>query len=557
MDPLPQNAHFSWLDSVSKSPDSRGDALAPPPVSFGGASTPDIVKLHESHGSVFTSADHLPEPSVNSSLTDLESIPLSLTAQDLSLEELKTYMRWYSDILARTNRRTITLADVYQFLGNFRLLPSIKESISAVFMKLKYLVNIGEFFAILRVVAHTLNGHKPARHLIREKTSVPVPPLILSKKRMNEESEELHKPAPELAEPAAPLDLDLFTQFMLTGERPGEQKKKRSKKAKSVKFSDQIVTDVHVELPDSSVDTPIDYLLPMNQLLEKIQALGSAPQQNGLLQFLSLPGNRAPPHPSSPDPEERQILEDMAQDMNHFRNLNSVDTMLIGGVPANIHVAHGEFLLPRPLLPAMLQPNMTGPAQMRQMEFSGHHGDNVNSALPAPLRPNITGPADMARLFSPPPNAEPPRISLQLFSDQFTAETADNTAANGALLLLLQDKQLPPPPVPATRRVRSLLTPNSVQFLPNGEIMRTSGTSTPPLPPKSPLGSSRLPPPPPPPSRRRGNSTASPSPVPAYAPSLAGFYENSEASSSTANILDDLKALQEEVDKIRHMTGGF
>ena len=49
-------------------------------------------------------------------LRDLEDgIPLSLTAQELTLQESKTYMRWYSDILARTNSRTISIHDVYNF----------------------------------------------------------------------------------------------------------------------------------------------------------------------------------------------------------------------------------------------------------------------------------------------------------------------------------------------------------------------------------------------------------------------------------------------------------
>ena len=66
------------------------------------------------------------------------------------------------------------------------------------------------------------------------------------------------------------------------------------------------------------------------------------------------------------------MLKDMESQMNHFQNLNAVDTMSVGGTP-------------------YLQPNMTGPAQMARLF----------SPSPEPLRPNVTGPADMARMFAP------------------------------------------------------------------------------------------------------------------------------------------------------------
>ncbi|KAM9894406.1 hypothetical protein OXX79_008727, partial [Metschnikowia pulcherrima] len=89
----------------------------------------------------------------------------------------------------------------------------------------------------------------------------------------------------------------------------------------------------------------------------------------------------------------------------------------------------------------------------------------------------------------------------------------------------------------------------------------------PPVPPRSPLGQTqKLVPPPPPPRLRRTSNSSSPaphsgtgSPVPPPLPAKIpnSVYQSSDGVSSTANILDDLKALQEEVDKIRDMTGGF
>lgn len=579
---------FTWLDSVPQdpSPDALG-ALQPPPVSFGFSSNTDLQKPPDAHHYKFANASA--DSIAVKHDADPELIPLSLTAQELTLEELKTYMRWYLDILARTNQRTVRMADVYQFLSNFRLSAEVKEKINRVFYKLLNLINIGEFFALLRVVSHTLEGKEPTRALIAVKASVPVPPSILSKKRQNDEYEDEAKDetaAPGPAAPAAPLDLDLFTQFMLTGERPDDRTKKRSKKLKSVKFSDQIVTDIHDVTPDlapPSGSEPLDLLLPMDQLMSRLNALRSS--------LLSVPTeSRAV---TSPDPEEKQILAEMEPHMNYFRNLHSVDTMLVDGVPANIHLHQNSgYSLPTPPEPQLLKPNMTGPAQMAQMT----EGDNL-----LPLRPNVTGPADMARYFSP--SNDTPAVSLQSFTSQMTGDTANNTILNSRLGH--EEKQLPPPPVPATRRARSHSQPSPAHIMwPNGDslgngdtheqpstqlpvpvIADPSGTDllsishrfrsssaspAPPIPPRSPLGSAR--PGPPPPPRRRGGSVASspvpqaqhnidqvinvPPPLPAKIPNTP-MYQNADSSSSTANILDDLKALQEEVDKIRDMTGGF
>lgn len=606
-------SRFSWLDSVPQAQHATSpqSAIAPPPVLFGFSSNLDLQLPHEQYKFSNNSADNITDKSQRlDAPTDENSIPLSLTAQELTLEESKTYMRWYSDILARTNQRTVSIHDVYQFLSNFRITSEIKEKINRVFFKILTLINIGEFFALLRVVSHTLRGLDPSRILIKIKAPVPVPPLILSKKRQNDDHEDelKHEDSPQAQpQPSVPLDLDLFTQFMLTGERPEDRApKKRLKKLKLVKFSDQIVTDVHDVTPELvNANQPLDYSLPMDQLLSRINNSNS----------LQVPQN--PPPVASPDPEEKQILRDMEGQMNHFQNLHSVDTMLIDGVPANIHLAQNlDFLLPRLALPQLLRPNMTGPAQMAQMGFQP---DDVS-----PLRPNITGPADMARFFAPDAeDTQKPTISLQLFTSQMTGDTAANTAANTAVnaanrISSYDDKQLPPPPVPATRRARSYSQPSPVHINWESESQKVlqpqhegtapqangangangynvpqigvtspqaadpnarnglappsrqrsqSSSPAPPLPPRSPLG--RPAPPPPPPSRRTVSKSPSPlgtqsidqiignvpPPLPDKIPN--GIYENADGSSSTANILDDLKALQDEVDRIRDMTGGF
>lgn len=635
---------FDWLNVPSAHSGSRGPA---PPVSFGylnpNRSAPSasdsqtfllanslsehLGRPHALYRSHSTSSSPVPQAGENDDL----SIPLSLTAQELTLAESKTYMRWYSDILARTNARTVSMADVYQFLHNFRLTAAVKDKINRIFHKILMSINIGEFFALLRLVSHTLSGREPQRRLVKMEAPVPTPPSILSKKRQNDDPDDEY---PSLAQNEAAqdkIDLDSFTQFMLTGERPGERVQKKLKKQKSVKFSDQVVTDIHdinsVGSPMlSPLPQPLDYSLPMDQLLTRMAQGGPS--------SLQPPSINAQEHRDLPDAEEREILRDMESQINHFQNLNSVDTASIGGVPSNIHL-HGNsgFLLPNATGPTaqtfspsptvedqqrrgFLQPNMTGPAQMAHLYSNDsqlHSSNNEDDSQDflgtdmTPLRPNVTGPADMAKLFSPPASQysqdQAPKISLQSFTDQMTGSTLANTIENSRVgseaplrthASSVSNRPLPPPPVPTTRRSRSVSspTPRIVSPLsnPDNTVTQSAGMDQysafryagspdpvgPPIPPRSPLLNAparqgRLPPPPPPPSRRRGSSFISnpdnsPSPAPPLPPKISNedpmqqqpvFYNSNPSNDSTANILDDLKALQEEVDKIKTMTGGF
>ncbi|CAD1812673.1 hypothetical protein FOB58_005761 [Candida parapsilosis] len=502
------------------------------------------------------------------------SIPLSLTAQELTLEESKTYMRWYSDILARTNSRTISIWDVFSFLTNFKIADSTKEQITSIFHKISQSINIGGFFALLRVISHTLRGEKPSRKLIKVVAPVPTPPSILSKKRLNDEEDSSNEDRSDGegdngpdgksnndTKPMAPLDIDSFTQFLLTGERPGSNSSSnsnsnsnsnsRKRKSKKVKFSDQV--DVHddsnyltpMESPQPVSHNPLDYTLPMDQLLKQMQS--SQPQ-----------------NPQEQE-EEKEVLKDV--EINNFQNLNSVDTVSVGGTPvppSNFGNSNGQN-------DNLLKPNMTGPAQISKMFSSLQPDFNTNEPDLKPLRPNVTGPADMARLFSPsavqqmqqpqqslsPPPIpqqqqqsqqqqqqqqqpqELPKISLSAFTSQMTGPATENTLQN-----TLQNGK---PPVPRHRSYSS------------------------PIPNK--------PAPPPPPPRRRnasGMSVSSPQPPqsqqsqqqyysqqnqqqpPALPPKIPNTYASGNSNNeSTANILDDLKALQDEVDKIRNLTGGF
>ena len=56
-------------------------------------------------------------------------------------------MRWYSDILARTNSRTISIHDVYNFLNNFKI-PEDQGNNQQDIFQILHSINIGEFCII-------------------------------------------------------------------------------------------------------------------------------------------------------------------------------------------------------------------------------------------------------------------------------------------------------------------------------------------------------------------------------------------------------------------------
>lgn len=479
-------------------------------------------------------------------------------------------MRWYSDILARTNQRTISITDVFQFLSNFKISTAIKEAINRIFSKISHLINIGEFFALLRVISHALQGQSPSRALISVQTGVPVPPSILWKKRQKDDNDSDDELATQTQSSSSnksndPLDIDLFTQFMLTGERPGEKApKKRLKKLKTVKFSDEVETNYredYVSPSPASVSQPnsLDYSLPMDQLLSRMNA--SKPNLN----TLAVPEDirQAP----SPDPEEKQILRDMEPQMNYFQNLHSVDTILIGGVPANIHVQpNSDFRLPNNMLPQppLLKPNMTGPVQMAQMGL--YNGVRLGEADYKSTDPTLEGAQRMARMFSPTPD-EVPKVSLESFTSQMTGEH-HSESPGGRFRSLSQ-----PNPMHLQHSWGEQSTFNTPEIrvnAPHFDVRSASNSPIPPVPPRASPSIQGRPVPPPPRSRKVSNSFSVPAthsplndhhmppPLPAKIPNDAAhpFYQNTQ-SNSTANILDDLKALQEEVDKIRDLTGGF
>lgn len=604
-------AGFDWLNIAGLTSDSN---LPPPPVSFGvtPTSSTSSVNLVSQNGQQQEQHEQPKLPSKSQSEDNLAtqdiyvesdedlSVPLSLTVSQLTKDEAKTYLRWYNDIVVRRNTKLIRLSDVFNFLKNFNLEAKVCAILERIFRSCSAL-NIGEFFALLRLISHAILGQRaPSRKLIKEPAPIPKPKSILSRKRMNDvdnddDNDTLSRtstitPQNQGAD-ASTLDLDSFTQFILTGERPGEapKKKKKSGISKRVKFSDEVSVEPSAE---AAKPVNLDLTLPMDQLLGRFTKPQPKPEKNI---------------------NEEEELNEMQDQFDHFKNIKNVDSALIHGTPANIpsiffdnemgtnnnsprvaspdpsnqvrllspnHTGPVQGLLPpnhtgpaggqsllQPVstgggaqfINSLLSPNNTGqPPLQAQTSSNGYLSPNftgVDQAASAPLQPTMTGSLSSAM--------------RQNYGDQRVSSASPSFGTNKNNLSV---------PVPPQSRQRSASSP--IPFDPNS--LQIPGQNQQHQRAPSPLASSKSPPPPPPPRARAStlstqsqapppppsrNSQPGPAlppkiPVQSSSPSYyqqpqyqapgAPYEHNNSSSSSTADILGDLKALQSEVDRLQY-----
>ncbi|KAH3671787.1 hypothetical protein WICMUC_004545 [Wickerhamomyces mucosus] len=571
---------FDWLNIAGLKSDSE---LPPPPVSFGvspasSTSSVNLLNANNIQNKTNNSQISLPEESVE----DLKA-PLSLTADQLTRDEAKTYLRWYNDLVVRKGTKLIRLYDVFQYLNNFKLSEKIIKTLEKIFKDCISL-NIGEFFALLRVIAHTIIGETPRRKL----TSIPAPLLkprsILSRKRFQESNEEEYGELPT-SQISGKLDLDTFTQFLMTGEKPDPSRKKKKLKSKRVMFKDE----VSVEPTDLKPIEPlkIDLSLPMDQLLQKLPPKSQNHQQQI---------------------NEEEELKDLQESMSHFQNVN-VDSALIHGVPSTISSSFFEQLgsglnspdpssqqqqqqqqnqlSPNPTgtRPTLLAPNHTGPVPFGDLKpditgstSSNNHGylspNYTGNTTPQPLTPSVTGSLS---------NSMRQNFGLRGPSLEEQQQIANSLQQPDLLTNSLSGRISPNNPPPPPHRLRSTSSPLPVephpqhlnQFSGQYSLQLTSNSHrTPsPLPPPPPpsrrnrgssISTSTPPPPPPPPSRSTHSAPVLPPKIqidsknpynqPIQFPFNGGSNQSSN-SSSTVDILGDLKALQNEVEKLQYYHG--
>ncbi|ODV94730.1 hypothetical protein PACTADRAFT_50595 [Pachysolen tannophilus NRRL Y-2460] len=418
---------------------------------------------------------------------DDPSIPLSLTIEQLSATEAKTYLRWYNDIITRRGTRTIKIDDVFNFLNNFKLSDQIKKILKKIFVQCQYSLNIGQFFCLLRLISHSIvDGKIPSRHLIKINSAVPRPVSILSRKRQSEDSdiedddtndeyndsndningglekigikgariagETLSKNngSVMMMSSESKLDLDNFAQFMLTGQRPnspasslqfGKEKnhsssKKKKFTKKKVKFSDQVIVqpEINPALENQVQKEDLDFSLPMEQLLGRV------------------PPNRGSTFKSNEEVEnEEEELKDMQDSINHFRNVK-IDSMSVHGVPSYAyHNTDIGNINPNPLPPSsppLYQQQQQQQQQQQSFPFNNSNSNNNNGSsssnqyIASVLSPDITG-SDATTTAQPLPAAP------ALLQPNLTGSVSKS---------MRESKHLSPQP-PVSRRDRSVSSP--------------------------------------------------------------------------------------------------
>lgn len=273
-------------------------------------------------------------------------VPLSLSQNQLTHEELRTYIRWYNYITARTHGKLIKLADVFQFLANFNVREELKKRIFKIFRSCKNALNIGQFFAVLRLLARAmLEDMLPSRKMILEKAPIPRPRPILNKEGGNEFYEEVEEDVPASSgtatsnnqPPGEKVDFDSFASLLLTGKTVRKRIRRKVKnsvfKNKKVRFAEKVTfqdaphygkdkqnKDTSTTTDDDSsyvsTDEPLDLSLPMDQLLKVI-----AKRKKNSALVSSVPTEQQETE------EEREILSDMKDSLSHFKQIQGPDSV--------------------------------------------------------------------------------------------------------------------------------------------------------------------------------------------------------------------------------------
>ena len=364
-------------------------------------------------------------------------VPLSLSQSQLTHEEIRTYLRWYKYILARSHSKLVKLNDVFRFLGNFTITESLKQRILAIFRSCKSALNIGQFFAVLRLISRAMiQGVLPSRRMILEKAPVPKPKPILSKQangEVYEEVEEEEAPkTPGGGNAGSSVDFDSFTSLLLTGKTTRKRVRRKILNAefrnKKVRFSESVTfqdaptassssSDGGISMaqpsamgsaantPDtndnSSADDanvpqgPLDLSLPMDQLLK----LMAKRKHNNTALVSKLPSEQQETE------EEKEELKDMQDSLSHFKQIQTVDAVTglgqqqqfpPGFTPGNPGNAGAGGISEVPLQP--LKPTATGSANHFMRQESNDAYINPQAQEPGnvmlPLKPTATGSAN-------------------------------------------------------------------------------------------------------------------------------------------------------------------
>ncbi|AMD21214.1 HEL066Cp [Eremothecium sinecaudum] len=346
------NEDSNSIGNDTRHPSEQSDSVEgenPPPLPSRSHLQAEVMHESSSMNSLYDSKKANNNINANNSDTQLVAytetkedmmVPLSLSSSMLDEQEYKTYKRWYNMLVSKRRGQNIQLDHIFSFLGNFHLTDLIKERVRYIFRSCQHSVNIAQFFAIMRVISHSLHDSRlPTRQNIVEKAPVPTPRSILSSEAGHETYEEVE--ADPRSEIDNKVDFDSFASLLLTGKsvRKNIRRKinKKSGKVKKVAFSDNLVT-FHEEYrledegiygdfkevednneEDSETAGPLDYSLPMEKLLKKLSA---RKHHNSALV--------SEPAPQPETAEEREVLADMHDSLNRFKQIQTVDNVTLG-----------------------------------------------------------------------------------------------------------------------------------------------------------------------------------------------------------------------------------
>ena len=214
------------------------------------------------------------------------------------------------------------------------------------------------------------------------------------------------------------VDFDSFASLLLTGTTTRKRVRRRIKnsnfKSKKVRFSEHITfqdppnsnqdsftnnesrnkhTNGEDEGQNSSNDGPLDFTLPMDQLLKRLY---KGRQNSGLVSSL--------PSEQQETEEEKKVLEDMKDSLSHFKQIQTVDSASLpmssmflqngSNLPINNVNING---VPQQVPLEPLKPTATGSANHLVREEYNEGLNASNGGIQAglqPLKPTATGSAN-------------------------------------------------------------------------------------------------------------------------------------------------------------------
>lgn len=554
---------------------------------------------------------------------------------NLSEEELRTYPRWYTDLLLRKGKQnSVEIDDLTSFLENFGLKDEDKQRLVYLFDPPLSTLDPTSFYIFIRLVSHIMQGNDPEPSLMYSQAPIPRPRSILSTKRKSEGSRTSSPPVgtsqpppgnpfrknannnsnPKEESGKKKIDIDSFTTFMLTGSMP-ENKKEEHNNNNNDGADNEVVNTRPKKRVSFDPDPPQvaeAAARSLDELMRQRQAQTSQQQHQQQLVPPQQPNSsyQGPMDPygytddTNNNNQQEEEEDDVEIDTSAFQNVN-IDSVLRHGV-SNVPESESTF--------QWHPSNSPSPTPESQLQQPGAYlqpqniADSNNMLKPpgpppppppppsrrggAPSSPNLTPSASFQR--SPSPNAYP-----QLSNNNNYINGGPMANPGGPMMLQQQNTNNAMHPLQPQHTQQQYFNNGVVQPQQPLQSQNTANSGTPQIvqqpvangantlptiappppqprrtrnPPPQPLQqqSTGPPAPPPPPPRRKSGYSVGPGgdgslntpPSIASSPGLPngngngnvqGFQPLQQPQTTSApDLLADLKALQDEVDRIRH-----